>query len=115
MSRIGLRAAVLCLGLLCTFASAPSQAQAPAWPQRPVKFIVTLGPGSGVDIGAREQIFAIVRAKMENALALLGSATPSFTHDTRDEQTRPKNKISPPVIPSALRHAALRRGTRHGA
>src|SRR6516164_7606832 len=30
-----------------------SNAQAPAWPQRPVKFIVTLGPGSGVDIGAR--------------------------------------------------------------
>jgi tripartite-type tricarboxylate transporter receptor subunit TctC len=31
-------------------------AQAPAaqiWPQRPVKFLVTLGPGSGVDIGAR--------------------------------------------------------------
>src|SRR5215831_19812155 len=24
-----------------------------AWPQRPVKFIVTLGPGSGADIGAR--------------------------------------------------------------
>ena len=24
-----------------------------AWPQRPVRFIVTLGPGSGVDIGAR--------------------------------------------------------------
>jgi len=23
------------------------------WPQRPVKFIVTLGPGSGVDFGAR--------------------------------------------------------------
>src|SRR6516225_8049410 len=30
-----------------------SNAQAPTWPQRPVKFIVTLGPGSGVDIGAR--------------------------------------------------------------
>jgi tripartite-type tricarboxylate transporter receptor subunit TctC len=30
--------------------------QAPAnqaWPQRPVKFVVTLGPGSGVDFGAR--------------------------------------------------------------
>ena len=23
------------------------------WPNRPVRFIVTLGPGSGVDIGAR--------------------------------------------------------------
>ena len=29
----------------------PSMAQ--TWPQRPVKFIVTLGPGSGVDFGAR--------------------------------------------------------------
>jgi tripartite-type tricarboxylate transporter receptor subunit TctC len=25
----------------------------PAWPQRPVKFVLPLGPGSGVDIGAR--------------------------------------------------------------
>jgi tripartite-type tricarboxylate transporter receptor subunit TctC len=29
----------------------PSQAQ--TWPQRPVRFIVSLGPGSGADIGAR--------------------------------------------------------------
>ena len=28
-------------------------AAADAWPNRPVRFIVTLGPGSGVDIGAR--------------------------------------------------------------
>jgi tripartite-type tricarboxylate transporter receptor subunit TctC len=53
MSRIKLSSALLCLGLLSAFATAPSRAQAPAWPQRPVKFIVTLGPGSGVDIGAR--------------------------------------------------------------
>ena len=33
---------------------APSLAQpAPAWPTRTVKFIVTLGPGSGTDIGGR--------------------------------------------------------------
>ena len=25
----------------------------PQWPQRPVKFIIPLGPGSGVDITAR--------------------------------------------------------------
>ena len=33
----------------------PSQpsAAADAWPTRPVRFIITLGPGSGVDIGAR--------------------------------------------------------------
>ena len=30
-----------------------SGAAADAWPSRPVRFIVTLGPGSGVDIGAR--------------------------------------------------------------
>jgi tripartite-type tricarboxylate transporter receptor subunit TctC len=35
---------------LCTLA-APAQAQ--SWPTRTVKFIVPLGPGSGVDIGAR--------------------------------------------------------------
>jgi tripartite-type tricarboxylate transporter receptor subunit TctC len=47
--------------LLLTFAtvaaslifSAPSQAQAPAWPTRAVKFIVPFGPGAGADIGAR--------------------------------------------------------------
>lgn len=31
----------------------PEQALAASWPTRPVRFIVTLGPGSGVDIGAR--------------------------------------------------------------
>ena len=31
----------------------PSAAQPQPWPQRPVKFILPLGPGSGVDIGAR--------------------------------------------------------------
>ena len=40
-------AAVLALVL----PAALSQAQ--PWPQRPVKFLVTLGPGSGVDIGTR--------------------------------------------------------------
>src|SRR5436189_4410667 len=28
-------------------------AQAPAWPHRPVKILLPLGPGSGADIGAR--------------------------------------------------------------
>jgi tripartite-type tricarboxylate transporter receptor subunit TctC len=31
--------------------AAPASAQ--SWPTRPVKFILTLGPGSGADIGAR--------------------------------------------------------------
>jgi len=42
-------AAILALAPLL---SAPCVA-ADAWPNRPVRFIVTLGPGSGVDIGAR--------------------------------------------------------------
>ena len=50
-----LRVAALVAGLIAALAlpAALSLAQAPAWPQRPVRFIVTLGPGSGVDIGAR--------------------------------------------------------------
>ncbi|HEY1312209.1 MAG TPA: tripartite tricarboxylate transporter substrate binding protein [Pseudolabrys sp.] len=44
--------------IFCVFAAlcsvnAPSSAQTAAWPQRPVRFIVPLGPGSGVDITAR--------------------------------------------------------------
>jgi tripartite-type tricarboxylate transporter receptor subunit TctC len=42
----------LALGL-STFATAATSSAASNWPIRPVKFIVTLGPGSGVDIGAR--------------------------------------------------------------
>jgi tripartite-type tricarboxylate transporter receptor subunit TctC len=47
------RSFVLVLSVLATLVaqSAPSAAQ--AWPQRPVKFVVSLGPGSGVDIGTR--------------------------------------------------------------
>jgi tripartite-type tricarboxylate transporter receptor subunit TctC len=43
------------LATVVVVSSTPSSAQtAPrAWPQRPVKFIVTLGAGSGVDIGTR--------------------------------------------------------------
>jgi tripartite-type tricarboxylate transporter receptor subunit TctC len=48
--------AFIVLGLAALVASvAPSaaQAQAPAWPDHPVRFIIPLGPGSGVDITAR--------------------------------------------------------------
>ena len=38
--------------LVSPLLSQPSTA-ADAWPNRPVRFIITLGPGSGVDIGAR--------------------------------------------------------------
>ena len=47
-TRLGIAAASL---LALAFSLAPVAAQ--TWPQRPVKFILTLGPGSGADIGAR--------------------------------------------------------------
>src|ERR1700693_4258790 len=61
MDMTKLQMAALAAGLMLVAGLAlpptPSLAQAPspaqAWPQRPVRFIVTLGPGSGVDIGAR--------------------------------------------------------------
>jgi len=43
--------AFLFAALLAT--ATPSSAQAPAWPTRLVRFIIPLGPGSGVDITAR--------------------------------------------------------------
>src|SRR5215510_15908234 len=53
MNRIG-RTVAFVAGLLVTIAfTSPLFAQSPSWPQRPVKFIVSLGPGSGADIGAR--------------------------------------------------------------
>ena len=45
------RAFMLAAMLMPLFAAAPLAAQ--SWPTRPVKFILTLGPGSGADIGAR--------------------------------------------------------------
>src|SRR6516162_463517 len=55
MSKLKFGNAIFWLALLASLAlaSAPLRAQSPAWPQRPVKFIVPLGPGSGADIGAR--------------------------------------------------------------
>jgi tripartite-type tricarboxylate transporter receptor subunit TctC len=41
----------ICAGLAVMAAASPSAAQ--TWPQRNVRFIVPLGPGSGVDIAAR--------------------------------------------------------------
>jgi len=41
------------LALVTAATPAPAQTQAQTWPQRPVRFLVTLGPGSGIDIGTR--------------------------------------------------------------
>jgi len=41
------------VALLLLFPLLIASAQAETWPQRPVKFIVTLGAGSGVDFGTR--------------------------------------------------------------
>jgi tripartite-type tricarboxylate transporter receptor subunit TctC len=50
-----LRRSLLTLGLLAAalYAVPSAQAQQPAWPSRPVRFIIPLGAGSGVDITAR--------------------------------------------------------------
>ena len=52
MQRFGKALCALATGLLVS-ASLVSWAHAQAWPQRSVRFIVSLGPGSGADIGAR--------------------------------------------------------------
>ncbi len=49
--RIHLVISALCAGLALLAAASPSSAQ--PWPQRNVRFIVPLGPGSGADITAR--------------------------------------------------------------
>jgi tripartite-type tricarboxylate transporter receptor subunit TctC len=47
MKRIAALALAASLAVVCLNAAAQS------WPQKPVKFILSLGPGSGADIGAR--------------------------------------------------------------
>jgi tripartite-type tricarboxylate transporter receptor subunit TctC len=49
----GARRALLALGLLVPLLVVAQPAQAQSWPQRTVKFLLPLGPGAGVDIGAR--------------------------------------------------------------
>jgi tripartite-type tricarboxylate transporter receptor subunit TctC len=52
MTRCGIAFGALLAGLLLALPfTAPAAAQ--GWPTKPVKFIVSLGPGSGADIGAR--------------------------------------------------------------
>src|SRR5438094_10291169 len=52
-ARMQCRVIGLALTLLAALVLAATPVAAQTWPQRPVKFIVTLGPGSGVDIGTR--------------------------------------------------------------
>lgn len=52
MNRMGKALCVLSAGLLAAIATVASSS-AQTWPQRSVRFIVSLGPGSGADIGAR--------------------------------------------------------------
>src|SRR5262249_37310968 len=46
-------ALALATALGCAAALLPLSAAAQAWPQRPVRFLVTLGPGAGVALGRR--------------------------------------------------------------
>src|SRR5262249_13099330 len=77
------------LGLVALLAVAPSQAQ--TWPQRPVKFIVTLGAGSGVDIGTRlvadrlrrrwgRRVVAPSRARGDGRVAIAALAAANDDH-----------------------------------
>jgi tripartite-type tricarboxylate transporter receptor subunit TctC len=47
------RSLIAAAGLFAALVAAMPPAAAQSWPTRPVKFIVTLGAGSGVDIGSR--------------------------------------------------------------
>src|SRR6185503_4103843 len=47
------RLAGFAAALLTALSLYPALSQAQAWPQRQVKFVIPLGPGSGVDISAR--------------------------------------------------------------
>src|SRR5258708_25113411 len=44
---------ILAAAVLALFAVATTPSAAQNWPTRPVRFVLPLGPGSGVDIGSR--------------------------------------------------------------
>ena len=51
--RRSILALIVCGAAALLSAAAPTPANAQSWPQHPVRFIIPLGPGSGVDITAR--------------------------------------------------------------
>jgi tripartite-type tricarboxylate transporter receptor subunit TctC len=53
MSRVWRRAAIAVSAFLAASVLGETSGHAQNWPQRPVKLILTLGPGSGTDIGMR--------------------------------------------------------------
>ena len=55
MLRMGFQSslAFVVIGVASLLALSMAPVAAQTWPQRTVKFILTLGPGSGADIGAR--------------------------------------------------------------
>ena len=53
MFKTGLRCGLTAVLLALSLAAAPAFAEGTAWPQRPVKFILPLGTGAGVDIVSR--------------------------------------------------------------
>jgi tripartite-type tricarboxylate transporter receptor subunit TctC len=48
-----LRSSFVAVFALAAMFAGAAQSSAQSWPQRPVRFLVTLGPGSGIDIGTR--------------------------------------------------------------
>jgi tripartite-type tricarboxylate transporter receptor subunit TctC len=53
MRLVSVRALQILVALLVVTALSGAPSRAQTWPQRPVRFIATLPPGSGVDLGAR--------------------------------------------------------------
>ena len=56
-----LAAALTGAGFMVLASLGLAQAQAPAWPTKPVKFVVPFAPGAGADIGARLAADALSR------------------------------------------------------
>jgi hypothetical protein len=75
---------------------------AETWPQRPVRFILPLGPGSGVDIGAR--LFAD-RLSASWSQPVIVENKPEATDSWRSPRSLPPTMITYSYAP---RHRSLR-------